>query len=84
MPSAITILGKEYAVEALKPISLFGNRPGGYLLTGARGAIYSTLRYHMEPDYLFVIAATGRSPFQVLLTDKDGPLRVTRRTPRLP
>lgn len=74
MQATITIKGREYQVTAGPDAERLP-----YLLTGARGAIYGTMRHLARADRLFLVSAHGRgvNPLgDVWLTDERGHLEV--------
>jgi hypothetical protein len=79
MQTEITIRGRKYAVEQLPADKLDEGRVV-YKLTGARGAIYYTIRNRPNPTMMFLMReGTGFGAMKdVWLTDKDGTLREAR------
>lgn len=80
MNGDITINGRQYAVELRPSTERDEGRPV-YRITGARGAVYWTVRNRPNPDMMFLIRHGKFGPgamSQVWLTDKDGQLRQAR------
>lgn len=84
MTDSITIRARQgatrtFELRATDPSTLSGSRPGSYLLTGARGAVYAAVRYINQPTMLHVIDLAGNSPLGgVILSDEGGTLEQVR------
>ena len=77
-PPTMTIRGREYRVETkFEPKD---EKKLRYILHGARGAKYTTMRNVRHPELMFIINERRFGPASVMdgvwLTDKDGTLRV--------
>jgi hypothetical protein len=77
-PPTLTIRGRSYRVETT--LDKKDEKLLRYILHGARGAKYSTMRNLPHPDRMFIVNERGFGVASVMdgvwLTDKDGTLRV--------
>lgn len=83
MGTSIRIRGKDYAVERVERTTGTEIQRGvAYVLTGKRGAKYTTMRNEPRPEMMFLIYADKFGPAAVMdgvwLTDKGGQLAVVR------
>ena len=87
-PATIKVLGRDYTVST-KTNERYPKEGVIYVLTGARGAKYATVRNKPHPEQMFLVhegsgASRGRkfgipAGFEgVWLTDKNGTLEVLR------
>jgi hypothetical protein len=76
--NTIRVEGRTYQVVKLPDADVHESNRPGYLLTGARGARYRTLRNQPRPHLLYLINARDwtRSAPKSWLTDKRGYLEV--------
>lgn len=77
--STIIIKGRTFTVEQLPDADVHESNRPGYLLTGARGARYRTMRNQPRPHMLYLVNAKNwtMSAPQCWLTDKSGKLEVS-------
>lgn len=71
---------RRFEVEEVRTESTPVGPPRGYVLTGAKGATYSAVRFVDDPLRLHIVQWGGGRPFPgVVLTDADGVLRQVSR-----
>lgn len=75
IPATIQVQGRKFSVEVVED-AMDADLPG-YKLTGARGAVYFTMRNVNNRHLMFLINGNGKmNAPQSWLTDEEGELRV--------